>query len=186
MIDYIPPMLNTYQTVRQLHDSLYVQCQAAKDYVPTKATTKEIADLGLILRKCREYLESSIKMLEEVEKKNSAVGVMWLMQRGDGNGLAGKYCNAFGKVGTSCEVPSLQKDPERYAALCAIMGTQPDPMQRIHFPSVKARITEMLGAGEQLPPGLEHFKMYTETKLECREYDGSTIDRDCLEVTPLF
>jgi hypothetical protein len=158
-------LLTIYRTIKTLHERLYVDIKAIKASIPKYALPKPLADGALITRKCQELLDDSSKMLGELQQAIEAAGVMVLVQKGDGEPLKGDYASAYGKPAASVTVPSHTKDPAKYQRLCEILGVPYHPLTRLHWPSIKSQLSEILASGDNLPAELNEFKQYTEPRL---------------------
>jgi len=169
-------LLRLYATIKRLHARSYTAIKGIKAAVPTHATTKAVADAALITRKACELLADLQKQLDDLNETISATGVMMLIAKGTGEPLAGDYCTAYGKPGVSASVPSFSKDPAKYQRLCEVLRVEFNPLTRLHWPSIKQQLSELVEAGHELPAEIKEFQTYPETKLIAKERGGNLLD----------
>jgi hypothetical protein len=181
-----PRLLSAYRTIRDTHAALYTLLQNIEQAVPTHGTPKVIADGVLICRKSAELCEDMASQLKRMQGVLSKTGGIMYVAKGDGEPLRGAYATGAIKVSKAVAVPSRSKEPEKYALLCDIMGAPDHPLTRLNFPAIKERISQILAAGENLPPALEAYKQYDDCNLVATERSGSQLETDATQQTYLF
>lgn len=179
-------LLSAYKSVKQLHDTLYPALQQIRQIVPTHATTKNIADAALMLRKMSELLDDTRKECDKLAGLVSQVGCMMLVTKGTGEPLAGEYATAYGKVSTAAKLPSFSQEPEAYKRLCEILNVPYHPLTRLHWPAIRDAISEHLSNGGTLYPELQPYVQYNETKLIAAERAGGLLDQHAAQIEGLI
>lgn len=179
-------MLEIHKTIKALHEALYKRCQEISGKIPDYATTKNVTDLAYMLDKDIELLNDSRKELERLRDKASDCGCVMLVMKGTGEPLAGQYATASGKPTKAVNIPSFHTEPERYKELCEMFGVPVDPLQRLHYPSLKEHMSNILAEAGQLPPEMDKFATHEKAVLIVKGRADNTLDKDSADVTGLL
>lgn len=153
---------------------MYEMTQKIEQTAPMLAP-RDIADFAFLMRKAADFLDDAKKACNKAYTALGNAGVDLILQKGDGEPLRGQYASGWHSGKVSVNVPGFDKDPEKYARLCEILGVEAHPLTRLHYPSIETLLSGIVASGQKLQPELAEFKQYSTTTFITKENKDSTL-----------
>lgn len=153
-----------YAQVRSLFNDLYNRLKLETESLESLEVATAV-DNVFMAKQCAEWLDTMAKDMGKFHKTLSATAIL----KANLSGLAcppnGQLARAHIKQSTAAKVPSFTKDPEGYKAMCAVLGVPFDERTRLHYPTLKALMSDMMEQTGELPDELKPFAVYEDVQL---------------------
>jgi hypothetical protein len=161
-------MLNQVYT---LHTDLLTDFLELKDTLQFKSL-EELADLAFSFERIQELLKDLEQEAKRVSYKAQVTAcAKWMADEDKKPKIQGSLCTAEPDVKMTANIPSRNKEPERYEELMGWFGMPPEiePYFRLHWPTFGEYITQLAHEAKPLPAGIRPGKTQATPILKMRK-----------------
>lgn len=164
-------LTDVYSDVKQLHTDLYERIKYENEHLENLELS-DAADQCYMLTQCAERLKSLSIEMEKLRKNLGGAAIIMARESGTMHVPTGKLARAHIKGTVSAKIPSYSKDPEGYQRLCRALGVPFHPDTRLHYPTLKEKMSAIMDEKGELPDELKPFAVYEEVQLVCVALSG--------------